>query len=170
MSRLYRVRGLLLGTLAVLCAAGCGNEAAQFNDTLVRGTIKVETARKKFDEALKGGNAGSIRVTHTGFLGALGEVKREVAAVKVPSSTSALLFAEKFQTFLQNYEDTVRGVSAERVRMVEGPEEATADKLRELALKEAKAYQQLQSQMDEIRELQRAFAKEHNIRLKAPAK
>ncbi len=171
-----RARTLLLATLALgaLCAAGCGSEAVQFNDTLVRGLNKVDGARKKFEDALKRGNAGAIRVAHTTLLVTVGEVKRDVAAAKVPASASAQQFADRFQNLLRSYEEVVKDLYAERIRMGEDSEKTPPDELKkksqELALKEVKAYQQLQSQMNELQELQRAFAREHNIRLKAPSK
>ena len=172
MSRRANVRPLLLGVfaLAVLVVLGCGREAVTFNEALVRGADRIETARRKFEDAVKGGNPANARVAHTALLGTIGEVKKEVAALRVPASPGAQKFAEKFQKFLDRYEEAVKETHGERVKQLENPKDTPPEATRKLALKLIQANQEIQSDMTELLELQRQFAKENNIKLKPAPK
>jgi hypothetical protein len=165
-----------LGVL-VLCAprANAGeNDALKYNNALGSFNKKLYEAGRKLGTtigpALKGQAADleEVRKAYAEIAKALNQVKKEVAALKVPNSDSARKLAKIYERFLKNQEATIRKDMAEIVRTVEGtnpPDQAGQKRLLRLIQDIG------QREMVIIRELQQAqedFAREHGIKLKNP--
>jgi hypothetical protein len=164
------IRPLSLGalTLAALAAAGCAGEATRFNNTIAGFNKKLNEAGKRLGEAVKpaveGGsvNAADVKAAYDKILGAVAEVKKEFAALKIPPGAGAKKMAEAYAKFLKSEEELARDQIAQIVKLAEAPR-PNREKILEL-IQQVKAKEL--ADMEVLLAAQREFARENNIPLR----
>jgi hypothetical protein len=159
--------------LALLGAAPQDNqEAITFNQAIANGNKRLQEAGVAFGEAIRPalGNQqvdlDRLRRTHKNALKVLEEVRKDVAAVKVPPSESGRNLRTGYERFLKGQEDAIKKQLAGIVRLIEKdnpPNQSTSAQilriLQEVGPMEAQ-------QLKELQALQQTFAREHNIALR----
>jgi hypothetical protein len=162
-----------------LCASGAAageNEALKYNNAIVRFNKQLSDAGMKLGKtlgpALKGQavDLDQVRKAYAATAKALNQVKKDAAALKVPDSDSARKLAKVYERFLKGQEVMVKKDLAEVVRALEAtnpPDQAGQQRLLRLFQNIA------EREMTDLRELQQAqreFAREHGIELKGEVK
>jgi hypothetical protein len=164
------VRQLSLGVvaLAALAAAGCAGEAVRFNNTIAGYNKKLNEAGKRLGEAVKpavqgeGVNVTDVKAAYDKVLGAIAEVKKEFAALKIPPGAGAKKLAEAYGKFLKGEEELARGQIGEIVKLAE-VSRPNRDKILKL-IQEVKAKEL--ADMEELLAAQREFARETSVPLR----
>ncbi len=164
------IRPLSLGALALaaLAAAGCAGEAARFNNTIAGYNKKLNDAGKQLGEAVKpavhgeGVNVQAVKAAYDKVLAAVGEVKKDFAALKVPPGAGAKKLAEAYGKFLQGEEKLAREQIGEIVKQAEA---SHPDRAKLLALIQQVKVRE-SADMEELLAAQREFARENNVPLR----
>jgi hypothetical protein len=173
-----RRAGVCALALALLLAAGCGREAVNFNNTIANGNKKLNEAGKKFgaavDPALKGETADveKVKAAHKAAVEALEQVKKDTSNAKVPGDPTAKKLAEGYQEFLKVEEDVIKnkfGAVATALETKTPPKSSEGTFAEQLKTILREASKEEGEALKTLHDLQKDFAKAHDLPLKTPA-
>jgi hypothetical protein len=169
---------LLLALCALsLCTSGATageNEALKYNEAIVRFNKQLSNAGLKLGQTIRPALEGQavdlkeMKKAYAATEKVLNQVKKEATALKVPDSESARRLAKVYERFLKGQEVMVKKELAEVVRLVETtnpPDQAGQQRL--LRLFQGIAEREM-TDLRDLQQAQREFAREHGIKLKGP--
>lgn len=161
--------------LSLLPSAGCrqwlAGSAVRFNDAITDSNKKLNEAGQRLGLSvgplLQGGqaNVAEVQAAYDHCVETMNRVKADMKALKVPSGNSARSFYEAHQRFLEDQERLIKGDLAEIVRIVKAPSPVPVKQNQITAILQ-RVSQTEATQLRQVQEAQRAFARDNNLTLK----
>jgi hypothetical protein len=174
---MYRIAHALAAALALSAAlSGCSKvstqDAAEFNNTMVRAHKRVGDAGKEFVDTIAAaidGQVMDVAMARSKFefvVEAIDRAHADTRTLRVPKSPSAQAFYDAQQALLAKQEQVVKEDFKAIVKVLDDPlitPQERINKLRPIAryLRSLDAAEQ-----DRVKQAQAAFAREHGITLK----
>jgi uncharacterized phage infection (PIP) family protein YhgE len=168
-----QVKACLLASAALLALleSGCGKrDIIQFNDALVGAAKKLDSSGRVLGQALTSLDQGQrgvdgLKQASAQLTKTVQEVKSEVSSLKIPNSTAARSFHEGFMRYLKVEEEFI-GKIDDIVKKVENKQLAATEVRNQVEQTLQQFGPREKAALIEVDGLQKAFAKEHNIRIK----
>lgn len=163
----------ILGALCLLLIAGCQRGPLEFNNKIAKANKRLaeegEAFGKAAQAAINGGpsSIADLKQEHQNLLNAITEVKKDMAALSVPTSESAKKLYAAHQKFLAGQEKMINNEFAEIVRVCENKSLSDVAKQSKVLQIVTRVQKVEQADLLPLQAAQREFAKEHNVRLRA---
>jgi aromatic ring hydroxylase len=163
-----------LALLPLAALAGCNGstkDALAFNQAIVNANQKLASAGQELGQAIGRAAAGGpaeiaqAKQLYDQTKQVMQQVKADIQAVHVPSSSTAQALHDADQKFLQGQERIIEKDFAEVIKLLEDTKMDKGERAQKLAAIFSKVGNTEQTDLASLRTAQRDFAKEYNLTL-----
>ncbi len=161
---------LLMAFASMLPGCGDGKAAATFNDNIVRSLQRLNTVGQKFGRTIEplsqgeNANPALVRQAHDESVEVLTAIKAEMTTWKIPARESAQQLNQSFVNMMKNQEGAI-ALFGDVTKVVEDTKLANNVRSQRIAEIFKNLEGSEQAALSDLQAKQRAFAKDHNIKL-----